>query len=302
LTLYDGVVYFTKGSGSNGVDTVYFADPNGSATASGGVGLPSSSGTLPSVSTWMAPTYSTSDAGLGLTTKNPGLTPTNADILKGFPTVLVRNEADPDAADYPFGLWFANPTTLYVADEGAGDNTYDATTNTYTAAAASTTAGLQKWSYSSSAGEWQLDYVLQSGLDLGAPYKVIPDSSGDKYPTGLNSADSGTGLPWAPATGGLRNLTGRVNSDGTVSLWAATSTVSGSGDQGADPNKLVEITDNLAATNASQAAHEKFSTVVQATYGQVVRGVAVTPGTPLTNGDTTSLGATTGLVAGREEN
>jgi hypothetical protein len=175
---------------------------------------------------------------LGLTTKNPGLAPTNAYILKGFPTAVAKNATD--ASDYPFGLWFANPTTLYVADEGAGDNTYDATTNTYTAAAASTTAGLQKWSFNSSAGEWQLDYVLQNGLDLGAPYRVVPGLFGQKYPTGLNNTDSGSGLPWAPATDGLRNLTGRVNRNGTVSLWAATSTVSGSGDQGADPNKLVE--------------------------------------------------------------
>jgi hypothetical protein len=132
-----------------------------------------------------------------------------------------------------------------------------------------------------------MDYVLQGGLDLGTPYKVIPDAQGDKYPTGLNSTAGGTGLPWDPATDGLRNLTGRVNGDGTVSLWAATSTVSGSGDQGADPNKLVEITDNLSATSADQVSHEKFNTVVQPTYGQVVRGVSFTPGTPATNGDTT---------------
>ena len=66
------------------------------------------------------------------------------------------------------------------------------------------------------------------------------------YPTGNNSV---TGLPWAPATDGLRNLTGHVNGDGTVTLYAATSTVSGNGDQGADPNALVSITDNLAATS-----------------------------------------------------
>jgi hypothetical protein len=286
LTVYDGVVYFTKGSGSNGVDTVYFADPNGSATAANGVGLPSTSETLPSVSSWTAPTYSTSNSALGLTTKNPGLTPTNAYILKGFPTALAKDATD--ASYYPFGLWFANPTTLYVADEGAGDNTYDATTSTYSAAAASTTAGLQKWSFNSSTGEWQLDYVLQSGLDLGTPYKVAPDSKGDRYPTGLNSTDSGTGLPWAPATDGLRNLTGRVNRNGTVSLWASTSTVSGSGDQGADPNKLVEITDDLGATTASQVAQERFHTVLQAIYGLVVRGVSFTPATPLTNGNNTS--------------
>jgi hypothetical protein len=276
LTLYHGVVYFTKGSGSNGVDTVYFADPNGSAHAVDGVGLPSTAQTLPSASNWTAPIYSTSDSALGLTTSNPGLTPANADILKGFPTTLAKDASD--ASDYPFGLWFANPTTLYVADEGAGDNTYDATTNTYTAAAASTTAGLQKWTFNSSAGGWQLDYVLRNGLGLGTPYQVNPNRQGDHYPTGLNSTDSGTGLPWAPASDGLRNLTGRVNRNGTVSLWAATSTVSGSGDQGADPNKLVEITDNLNATTASQVANEQFRTVMQATYGQVVRGVAFTPG------------------------
>jgi len=286
LAVYDGVVYFTKGSGSNGVDTVYFVDTNGTATDSNGVGLPSSSETLPSASSWTAPTYTTSDSALGLTAKNPGLAPTNAYILQGFPTTSAKDATD--ASDYPFGLWFANPTTLYVADEGAGDNTYDATTDTYSAAAASVTAGLQKWSFSSSTDSWQLDYVLQNGLDLGTPYSVAPDRQGDQYPTGLNSTDSGTGLPWAPATDGLRGLTGRVNRNGTVSLWATTSTVSGAGDQGADPNKLVEITDNLAATTASQVIYERFHTVIRATYGQVVRGVAFTPGTPLTDGNNTS--------------
>jgi len=206
--------------------------------------------------------------------------------LKGFPTTLAR--ASTDASDYPFGIWFANPTTLYVADEGAGDNTYDSATNTYSAAAASTSAGLQKWSFDATTGQWQLDYVLQGGLSLGIPSKVQPDSAGHKYPTGLNNTDSGTGLPWAPATDGLRNLTGRVNRDGTVTLWASTSTVSGSGDQGADPNQLVGITDQLGATSPAQAAHERFHTVVPATYGQVVRGVAFTPGTPLSDGNTTS--------------
>jgi len=64
--------------------------------------------------------------------------------------------------------------------------------------------------------------------------------------------------------------------------------VSGSGDQGADPNKLVEITDSLGATSASQVTHERFHTALQATYGQVVRGVSFTPGTPLTDGNNTS--------------
>ncbi len=87
--------------------------------------------------------------------------------------------------------------------------------------------------------------------------------------------------------GRAARLTGRVNPNGTVSLWASTSTVSGSGDQGADPNKLVEITDQLGATVANQVSYERFSTVMPATYGQVVPGVAFTPGTAVTNGNDT---------------
>ena len=183
-------------------------------------------------------------------------------ILKGFPTALAKSATD--ASDYPFGMWFANPTTLYVADEGAGDNTY--ANGSYTAAAASTSAGLQKWVYNSAAGEWQLAYTLQNGLQLGTPYTV------PGYPAGINSV---TRLPWAPATGGLRNITGRVNPDGSVTIWATTSTVSGSGDQGADPNRLVSVADDLNATTLP--ASEAFRTVVPAAYDQVVRGVSVTP-------------------------
>jgi hypothetical protein len=46
-----------------------------------------------------------------------------------------------------FGRWFANADTLYLADEGNGDNTYSTSTNTYATAAAQTTAGLQKWMF-----------------------------------------------------------------------------------------------------------------------------------------------------------
>jgi hypothetical protein len=62
-----------------------------------------------------------------------------------------------------------------------------------------------------------------------------------------------------------------------VSIWAITSTVSGSGDQGADPNKLVEITDPVQAT--SPAAGESFRTLETAVARQVLRGVSFTPGT-----------------------
>ena len=273
LTVSNNVIYFTKGSGSNGVDTVYYLDTAG-GTCSSGSGVPSSSATLPSASTFTSPAYSTSNAALGLKSSNPGLTPTNSCILKGFPTAIAKNATD--SSDYPFGVWFANPTTLYVADEGAGDNTYSSSTNTYTAAAASTTAGLQKWTLNTTTNTWSLDYTLQSGLNLGLPYSVA-DSGSNAYPTGLNNTDGGGGLPWSPATDGLRNLVGQVNSDGSVNIWATTSTVSGSGDQGTDPNQLVSITDNLSSTTLPSA--ESFSTAMPATYGQVIRGVSFTPQT-----------------------
>ena len=70
---------------------------------------------------------------------------------------------------------------------------------------------------------------------------------------------------------------GRVSPDGTVTIWAVTSTVSGGGDQGADPNKVVAISDNLGAQTLP--AGESFRTVEAARSGQVLRGVSFTPGT-----------------------
>ena len=62
-----------------------------------------------------------------------------------------------------------------------------------------------------------------------------------------------------------------------MTIWAITSTVSGRGDQGSDPNKLVAITDQLSAT--APGAREQFWTVKPAGFGQVLRGVSFTPGT-----------------------
>jgi hypothetical protein len=245
LALYNNVLYFTKGSGGNGVNTVYFLDTTGKACPDG-VGLPEPNAPLPAA----ALAYSAS------TLQADGL-PSNMCILKGFPTALKS------ATAFPFGLWFANPDTLYVADEGNGTDTYAG--GVYTAAAAQTTAGLQKWVFSG--GQWNLAYTLSAGLGLGQPYTVVG------YPTGVNPV---TGLPWSPATDGLRNITGRVNPNGTVTIWAITSTVSGGGDQGADPNRLVVITDRLSAASG---AGESFRVLRAAGYGEVLRGISFTPGT-----------------------
>ena len=193
-----------------------------------------------------------------------GVAPYNMCILKGFPTTLAKTTT----TSFPFGVWFADAKTLYVTDEGNGTTTFDPVSGKYTAAAAQTAAGLQKWVFDAGLGAWKLAYVLQAGLNLGVPYTV------KDYPTGQNPE---TGLPWAPAADGLRNLMGRVNRDGTATIWAITSTVSGNGDQGADPNQLVMITDNLAAT--SLPAGESFTAIQTARFGEVLRGVSFTPGT-----------------------
>ncbi len=224
-TIFNNTLYVTKGSGGNGVDTVYQVG---------------TAGTLPTLATASSTTIT---------------------ILPGLPTGLAKNiVTDPTKSAFlttdfhPFGIWFANATTLYVADEGDGVNT--------TANALNPNSGLEKWVLSG--GTWHLAYTLQNGLHLGEQYTVcgtVTDS------TGCYSA----------ATDGLRNLTGQVNTDGTVNLYAITSTISTNTDQGADPNRLVAITDTLADTTAAQAAGESFTTLETAAYGQVLRGVSFTP-------------------------
>jgi len=216
-TVFHKTLYVTKGSGGNGIDTVFQVG---------------AAGTLPTLTTASA---------------------TQVAILPGFPIGLATNiVTDPTSPNFattdlhPFGIWFANATTLYVADEGDGVVT--------TANALNPNAGLQKWTLS--AGTWHLAYTLQKGLGLGVQYGV-----------------SGLASSLNPATDGLRNLTGNVNPDGTVTIFAITSTISASGDQGADPNRLVTITDRLAAT--SLPADEQFNVLETAGFGQVLRGVAL---------------------------
>ncbi|WP_431014905.1 hypothetical protein [Bradyrhizobium pachyrhizi] len=207
LAISGNTLYVTKGSGSNGINTVYQ------------VGQP---GVLPTTGTAASTTFS---------------------ILPGFPNNPSANSGA--SGFYPFGIWFANATTLYVAQEGDG-NLADAAT--------SPTAGLQKWIYAN--GSWSLAYTLQKGLNLGTLYHV-------------------NGYPTDPATGGLRNITGRINRDGTATLFAVTSTVGNSVEPGADPNQVVTITDKVAATTLP--ANEAFDVVVPPAFGMVYRGVSFAP-------------------------
>ena len=252
MTIFNNVLYYTKGSGSNGVNTVYFVDTTGKACPSG-VGLPAAGAKLPTVPL---------NYDLALL-QTSGL-PNNMCILAGFPSTPAKT-ADP--VSYPFGLFFANANTLYVSDEGDG---YTGGTDLYTHAAAQTTAGLQKWIFNSSTKTWNLAYVLKNQLAIGTPYTVT------NYPTGTNPA---TQLPWAPATDGLRNITGLVGPDGFVAIWAITSTVSGNGDTGADPNKLYVVVDEAKNMNPSFATLTPFIAVKDAHFAEVLRGVSFTPET-----------------------
>jgi uncharacterized protein (TIGR03437 family) len=234
LTIFNSTLYVTKGSGGNGINTVYQVG---------------TSGALPTLT-------------------NAANAPIS--IPPGFPTVLAKNLDS--TGNYPFGIWFANANTLYVADEGDG---------VIADAATSPSAGLQKWILVN--GTWQRAYVLQNGLNLGQPYSV------SNYPSSLN-----------PATDGLRNLTGKVNGDGTVTIWAVTSTVSANGDQGADPNRLVSITDTLANADPSVAAKEQFTILRTAAAGEVYRGISFTPSagaTPMPNVPTIVSAASSSTTA-----
>ena len=259
LTVFNNVLYTTKGSGSNGINTVYFVDTTGSAcTNTNGQGVPGASATLPA-----SPIAYTGDLQM------VGVFPYNMCILNGFNTLLAKNKLN---VSFPFGIWFANATTLYVADEGNGDNTFK--NGIYTKAAAQTLAGLQKWIFNSNTGSWSLAYTLQAGLNLGMPYTPVGTAGNNPtFPTGDNPA---TNLPWSPATDGLRNIIGVVDEDGTATIYAITSTVSGLGDSAADPNKLVVITDNINAT--ALPTSENFTTLRSAKSGEALRGISFTPG------------------------
>ena len=158
-----------KGSGSNGIDTVYQV---------GNAGQLPTAGTASS--TTIAP-------------------------LPGFPTGLATNIATNNTASefMPFGIWFANATTLYVADEGP--QTLVTKGNPCATKSATScpdpNAGLKKWTLGGD-GQWHLDYVLQTGLNLDLAYSV-PNG----YPPSLD--------PW---TTGLRDITGSVHGD-TVTIF-----------------------------------------------------------------------------------
>ena len=230
ITIYNNTLYISKGSGGNGINTVYQVG---------------STGVLPN--------------GTASTLASVPIVP-----LPGFPNTTASTNTN-----FPFGMFFANANTLYVCDEGDGTLVSPPVNGNVADAQSQATAGLQKWVLQPD-GTWKMVYVLQDGLNIGVPYGV------PGYPAALD-----------PATGGCRNITGKVNRDGTVDIYAITSTISANGDNGADPNKLVKVVDILSATTLPTPSSGwsgfgggsvgRFVTLRTARAGEVFRGVAFAP-------------------------
>ena len=146
----------------------------------------------------------------------------------------------------PENYFFANATTLYVADSGnpKGDNN-----GSSSSAQGLSDGGLQKWSLV--AGTWMLDYTLSDGLNL------VPDT------TTCTSNQVGCG------TTGLIGLTGEVLGN-TVELFATNATL---GDL--DPTYLYGIDDTLSATTLP--AGENFTVLETAAPDTNIRGVSFAP-------------------------
>jgi len=231
ITDYNNTIYVSKGSGGNGLDAVYQVNQSGGAYVPPGssAGLPTSADAgSASINPLLGWPITSTGANEGCDTANPACSP--------VPTVY-----------HPFGMWFANDTTLYVADEGAVgvDN--------------AAPGGLQKWIYNSTTSQWELKYTFAAS--------IIPS---------YNVPNIGT-----LQAAGLRNIAGIDNGDGTVTILGITSTTGQTlNDEGADPNQLVSITDTIADTSLPS---KSFTVIETAAYGDALRGVAHVPGGSLSS-------------------
>ncbi|MDR0479318.1 MAG: hypothetical protein LBH31_05850 [Burkholderiaceae bacterium] len=231
----NGTMFTSKGSGSNGVNTVYQVGATGALA-------------------------------------NGGKLPQNAPIsvAPGFPTTLAANLPSSlsspwtlsTGVGYPFGMWVpaGNTSLMFVGDEGDLIDIADASIGS---------GGL--WVYQQaggSGGAWTPIAHITQGLNLGVAYTVT-DTAGTY---------GARGASYTTTPDGLRNITGQVNSDGSYTIYAVTSTIGNSlgtdFDEGADSNQLVKIT---LTVKDSAVTTSGFTVMQTAPYGQVLRGVALVP-------------------------
>jgi hypothetical protein len=178
----------------------------------------------------------------------------------------VNSARDPQSPKYTGGntfvylspeqFFFANSTTLYVADSGQPK---DGNAN----AAALGDGGLQKWVYNTQTSTWVLQYDISAGLNL------------------VNNANANSNTPTAPGVTGLFGLTGEdvdVNGVEEVELFATSY-----GLNELSPSDLYEVTDVLDSnTLAISGGLDDFTTLYSAPDGTSIRGVSFAPtATPL---------------------
>jgi hypothetical protein len=141
----------------------------------------------------------------------------------------------------PENYWFANSTTMYVADDGSPKQT--------SATSTLGDGGLQKWSLVS--GVWELDYTLSAGLGLVE-----------------NTASDASDLD---GTTGLLGLTGELIDGGTeVELFATNYTIAD-----LDQTSLYGIVDVLGDT--INPGNETFTQLAAAPADSNFKGVALAP-------------------------
>lgn len=213
MTIFNNTLYVSKGSGSNGVNTVYQVGATGALAN-------------------------------GATLSNATIT-----ILPGFNALsekVAEAKATLTATPHPFGIWFADANTVFVADEG--DGVRIGVTGKVT-----TFAGLGQYKLAN--GVWSLVANYQVGLTDQSAYTA--------------------GLPWNVKADGLRNISGKVNADGSYSIYGVTSTITDelTHDQGADPNQLVSIT----IKSSSTPANTSFVVLQSALSGERLGGVTIVP-------------------------
>jgi hypothetical protein len=149
----------------------------------------------------------------------------------------------------PENYFFANASTLYVADSGApkGDNN-----GSGSSAQGLADGGLQKWSLIGNS--WVLDYTITAGL-----LNLVPDTT----------ACASTSVTCG--TTGLIGLAGEVVGD-TVDLFATNATLSD-----LDQTYLYGIDDVLSDTLPSQVTGESFTVLQTAAADTNIRGVSFAP-------------------------
>jgi hypothetical protein len=237
VQIYNGTLYVsvdsTEGSKSNRDFIGTLGTPPATSVYNSGAGPTQLNG------------FGTSNAGKYTITTTTVTSVTNGNGLNAGQTINLS----------PENFFFANSTTLYVADSGSPKNNSSCTSPCTSVG----DGGLQKWSYNGS--QWVLDYTLASGLNL----------------VSNNNGTATTG------TTGLYGLTGKVVG-GTVELFATNYTVADT-----DKTYLFGITDQLADTQASQVTGETFANLAAAPADSNFKGVAFAPVSPVPEASTLSM-------------